>query len=81
MQLGVARGGYVLADASDGAPPEIVLIATGSEVHLALAAREQLARDGMRARMVSLPSWNLFQEQPAELPRQRAAHRDPDAGR
>jgi transketolase len=65
MQSGVSRGGYILADAANGVPPEIALIATGSEVHLALAARDQLARGGVRARMVSLPSWNLFEEQPA----------------
>jgi len=60
---GVARGAYVLADA-DGGPPEIILMATGSEVHLALDAREQLAQQGVRARVVSTPSWELFEEQP-----------------
>lgn len=59
---GVARGGYVLADASDGRP-DVLLLATGSEVSLCLAAREQLTADGIRVRVVSLPSWELFEEQ------------------
>jgi transketolase len=59
---GVARGGYVLADAVDGAP-DVLLIATGSEVALCLAAREQLALEGVRARVVSLPPWELFERQ------------------
>ena len=59
---GVARGGYVLADA-DGGEPRIVLIATGSEVQLAIGARARLAEEGIGARVVSLPSWELFAEQ------------------
>jgi transketolase len=59
---GVARGAYVLA--GDAEPPRVILIATGSEVSLALAARERLARDGIRARVVSMPSWGLFAAQP-----------------
>jgi transketolase len=55
---GLARGGYVLADA-DG-EPEVILIATGSEVALAVSAYEELRSDGVRARVVSLPSWYLF---------------------
>jgi len=55
---GLARGGYVLADA-DG-EPEVILIATGSEVSLAIGAYEGLRSDGVRARVVSLPSWYLF---------------------
>jgi transketolase len=66
IPLGVRAGGYVLADAPEDAGPDIILIATGSEVHLALAAREQLAQEGVKARVVSLPSWHLFQAQPAE---------------
>ena len=62
---GVAKGGYVLADAPDGTP-EVLLIATGSEVSLCLAARDRLAADGIKARVVSLPSWELFEEQPRE---------------
>jgi transketolase len=61
---GVARGGYVLAD-SEGVP-EVILIATGSEVQLALAAYEELTADGVRARVVSMPCWELFDRQPAE---------------
>jgi transketolase len=60
----VARGGYVLAD-TDG-PPDVLLVATGSEVPVALEARELLAGRGTRARVVSLPSWELFDAQPAE---------------
>ncbi len=60
----LARGAYVLAEAGGGAP-DVVLIASGSEVSLALAAREQLAQDGIAARVVSMPSWELFDAQPA----------------
>jgi len=60
---GVARGAYVLADA-EGERPDILLIATGSEVYLALEAREQLAEQGVEARVVSMPSWELFDQQP-----------------
>ena len=59
---GLRRGGYVLADADDGAP-ELILIATGSEVALALAAHEELAAEGVRSRVVSLPCWELFDRQ------------------
>ena len=55
----VARGGYVLADA-EGGDPEVVLIGTGSEVAVCLAARSRLAEEGVRARVVSLPSFELF---------------------
>jgi transketolase len=61
---GLARGAYVLADAPDGRRPGVILIATGSEVAMALAAREELARQGIAARVVSMPSWELFEEQP-----------------
>ena len=60
---GVARGGYVLSDVPD---PAIILIGTGSEVHLALAAQKLLAQQGVAARVVSLPSTDLFDRQPAE---------------
>ncbi len=66
LPLGVRSGGYVLAHASGEALPDITLIATGSEVQLALAAREKLEAQGIRARVVSLPSWNLFIAQPVE---------------
>ncbi len=62
---GLLRGGYVLADTA-GEPLDIILIATGSELSLAVAAREQLAAENIRARVVSLPSWELFDEQPRE---------------
>jgi len=62
---GTARGGYILAEAPDG-PPQLILIATGSELSLAVEARLQLARDGVQARVVSLPSWELFDEQPRD---------------
>ncbi|MGW4551377.1 transketolase [Streptomyces violaceorubidus] len=58
-----ARGGYVLADASTGAP-DVVLIATGSEVQLAMAARETLEAEGTATRVVSMPSVEWFEEQP-----------------
>ncbi len=60
----VARGGYVLADA-DGRP-DVVLVATGSEVSLAVEARQLLADRGLKARVVSLPSWELFDAQPQD---------------
>jgi transketolase len=66
LPLGVRSGGYVLEDAIGNAPPDITLIATGSEVQLALAARENLETQGIRARVASLPSWNLFVAQPIE---------------
>jgi transketolase len=59
---GLARGAYVLADAQGG-PPEVILIGTGSEVALCMEAYEQLAKDGIRARVVSMPSWELFDDQ------------------
>ena len=64
------RGGYVLADAAggDGQPvePQVILIGTGSEVQLAVGARELLAAEVIAARVVSLPSWELFAQQPEE---------------
>jgi transketolase len=62
---GLARGGYVLADPPDG-NPQVILVATGSEVHVALGAFEQLSAEGVRARVVSLPCWELFERQPRE---------------
>ena len=61
---GVTRGGYVLADAG-GKQPDIILMSTGSEIQLAVAAHEKLVADGIRSRVVSLPSFELFDEQPA----------------
>lgn len=62
---GVAKGAYVLADAENGSP-DIILIATGSEVALALNARDELAADGIAARVVSMPCSELFDAQSAE---------------
>jgi transketolase len=60
---GVARGAYVLADPKDGAP-EIIVIATGSELSLAVDAHEKLTSEGVRSRVVSMPSWDIFEDQP-----------------
>jgi transketolase len=62
---GLARGAYVLADPPTGAP-QVILIATGSEVHPALRAHERLLAEGIDSRVVSMPSWDLFEEQPVE---------------
>ncbi len=62
---GVSRGGYILADAPDGRP-DVLLIATGSEVSLCLQAQDRLAAEGVKARVVSLPCWELFDAQPAD---------------
>jgi len=62
---GVARGAYVLADAPGG-EPEVILIASGSEVSLAVAAQEQLLAEGIRSRVVSMPSWEIFEHQTEE---------------
>jgi transketolase len=62
---GLARGGYILAD-PPGGDPQVILIATGSEVHVALGACEQLSAEGVRARVVSLPCWELFEKQARE---------------
>jgi transketolase len=60
---GVSRGAYVMADATGG-PPEIILIATGSEVALVIDAHEALTAKGVRSRVVSMPSWDIFEHQP-----------------
>jgi len=59
---GLARGAYVLADA-EGGEPQVILIGTGSEVQLCLKARDMLSRKGIAARVVSMPSWELFERQ------------------
>ena len=61
---GLARGGYVLADPAGG-DPDVLLLATGSEVALALEAYQALTDEGIRARVVSMPCWELFEQQPA----------------
>ena len=60
---GLSRGAYILADCAPD-PPQAILIATGSEVHLALEAYERARQDGRRLRVVSMPSWELFDGQP-----------------
>jgi transketolase len=60
---GVARGAYIMADAQHG-PPEIILIASGSEVSLVVQAHEALTAQGVRSRVVSMPSWDIFERQP-----------------
>jgi transketolase len=59
---GLTKGAYVLAEAA-GAQPDVLLLATGSEVSLCVEAYEQLSREGIRARVVSMPSWELFERQ------------------
>jgi transketolase len=62
---GVARGAYVLGD-TPGGNPEVILIATGSEVSLAVDAHEQLIAEGIRSRVVSMPSWDIFEHETKE---------------
>jgi transketolase len=62
---GVARGAYVLADASRG-NPEVILIASGSEMSLVVEAHEKLIAEGIRSRVVSMPSWDIFEHQTQE---------------
>jgi transketolase len=59
---GLARGAYVMADAED-AEPHVILVASGSEVELCITAYEELRRGGIPARVVSMPSWELFERQ------------------
>jgi transketolase len=61
---GLARGAYILADATPG-PPEVLLMASGSEVSLCVDAHERLAGLGIRSRVISMPSWELFDDQDA----------------
>jgi transketolase len=65
---GLRRGAYVLADTPGGAP-QVILMATGSEVSLIVGAQEALAKEGIRARTVSMPSWELFEQQPEDYRR------------
>ena len=66
LTLGVRSGGYILAHESGNMPADIALIATGSEVQLALAVSEKLEQQGSKARVVSLPCWNIFDSQPVQ---------------
>jgi transketolase len=59
---GVSKGAYVLADAPDG-KPQVILMGTGSEVSLCISAYEQLKAEGIKARVVSMPSWDIFEKQ------------------
>jgi transketolase len=59
---GVAKGAYVLADAPEG-NPDVLLLATGSEVALCVQAHEQLSIEGIKSRVVSMPSWEIFEQQ------------------
>ncbi len=86
---GVRRGGYILVEAADAAgtatAPDLILIATGSELSLAMAAREMLEREGIRTRVVSLPCWERFAAQSAAyremvLPADRAKRVSIEAG-
>jgi transketolase len=61
---GVAKGAYVLADV-DGGKPDVILMGTGSELHLCVEAYEKLKAEGIKARVVSMPSWELFEKQDA----------------
>jgi transketolase len=63
IPAGVPLGGYILADCDPATTPDIILIATGSEVHLALQSRDQLMGQGVRVRVVSIPSTNIFSAQ------------------
>ena len=58
----MAKGAYVVADAPGG-KPDVILMATGSEVQFAMGAYEQLTKENVKARMVSMPSWELFEHQ------------------
>jgi len=62
---GVSRGAYILADAEDG-KPDVLLLSTGSEVSLCVTAYEQLKPEGIKARVISMPSWELFENQSQE---------------
>ncbi len=62
---GLARGAYILADSADS-KPDVLLLATGSEVSLCVTAYEQLKAEGIKARVISMPSWELFASQPQE---------------
>jgi transketolase len=59
------KGGYILADAAGGSP-DVILIGTGSELQLVVAAHEELSANGVKSRVVSLPSFELFDDQPQE---------------
>jgi transketolase len=70
---GVLKGAYILSK-ENGASPEIILISSGSEIHLILAAQQQLQQQRIAARVVSMPSWELFREQPVDYQQQVLPH-------
>ena len=76
---GVARGGYILREAAGGTP-ELIMIATGSELQLAFAAAETLEAEGIPTRVVSLPCWERFEAQDEAYRESRPAARCPQAG-
>jgi transketolase len=81
---GLRKGAYIFSDA-ENSKPDIILIASGSEVHLAMEAKQKLLAKGIKARVVSMPSWELFEAQPAEykdsvLPRDIKARLTIEAG-
>lgn len=63
---GVRKGAYIFSEAPDGSTPDVILIGTGSELQLALEAQCRLAGEGVKARVVSMPCWDLFEDQSAE---------------
>jgi transketolase len=65
---GLAKGAYIMADS--GGTPDVILIGTGSEVQLCVGAYERLTANGVKARVISMPCWRLFEEQPDEYKRQ-----------
>jgi transketolase len=67
---GLAKGGYALAEPPAGLPLKVLLLGTGSELHLALGARDALAKDGIGARVISMPCWELFEAQPEAYKKQ-----------
>ena len=80
---GAGKGGYILWE--NGSDPQVIIIATGSEVHIALEAAQALKEEGINARLVSMPSWELFEAQPREyrdavLPPDKRARLSVEAG-
>ncbi len=74
------RGAYVLAEAKGG-DPEALLLATGSEVSLCVNAYEELTKQGVRVRVVSMPCWQVFDKQDPEYQRLRAPQQSPGSRR
>ena len=77
---GLARGAYVMADAEKG-EPQVILIASGSEVQLCIEAYEGLKQENIAVRVVSMPSWELFERQDERVSQDRAAASHQGAGR